>query len=67
MEEKQVFTLKNVTNGIALTHSHKIDPNKIQTIDDVIQIMKRLVLFVNDDGLKGIEHLIVDDEEEHKR
>lgn len=63
MEEKEVLTFKGEVGKIRLTHSHKIDPNKIQTIDDVIQIMKRLVLFVNDDGLKGIEHLIVEEEE----
>ncbi|MED4447431.1 hypothetical protein [Bacillus thuringiensis] len=40
---------------------HKIDPNKIKTLDDVIQILKRITLHVNEEGLKGIEHLIADD------
>ncbi|MDG0947873.1 hypothetical protein [Bacillus paranthracis] len=42
---------------------HKIDPNKIKTLDDVIQILKRVTLHVNDEGLKGIEHLILKDDE----
>lgn len=40
------------------THSYKIDPNKIKTLDDVIQILKRVTIYVNDEGVKGIEHLI---------
>ncbi|EJQ03076.1 MULTISPECIES: hypothetical protein [Bacillus cereus group] len=42
---------------------HKIDPNKIKTLDDVIQILRRVTMHVDDDGLKGIEHLIVVDDE----
>ncbi|WP_186320853.1 hypothetical protein [Bacillus mycoides] len=42
---------------------HKIDPNKIKTLDDVIQILRRVTMYVDDDGLKGIEHLIVEDDE----
>ncbi|MDA2480434.1 hypothetical protein PDN61_29300 [Bacillus cereus] len=45
-----------------LINSHKIDPNKIKTLDDVIQILKRVTLHVNDEGLKGIEHLIEKEE-----
>ncbi|MED0902488.1 hypothetical protein [Bacillus nitratireducens] len=40
------------------THPHKIGPNKIQTLNDVIQILRRMHIHVNDEGLKGIEHLI---------
>lgn len=46
---------------------YKIDPNKIKTLDDVIQILRKVHLHVNEEGVKGIEHLIVDDEEEHTR
>lgn len=40
------------------THPHKIDANKIKTLDDVILILSRLDLHVNDEGSKGMEHLI---------
>ncbi|MEW4236030.1 hypothetical protein Q0N71_23150 [Bacillus thuringiensis] len=55
MEDK-VLTLKSIK-------SYKIDPNKIKTLDDVVQILRRVHLRVNEEGLKGIEHLIVEDEE----
>ncbi|MBJ8031461.1 hypothetical protein JDS96_27260 [Bacillus cereus group sp. N21] len=44
------------------THRHKIDPNKIQTLDDVIQILRRVDMHVDDEGVKGIEHLIEKEE-----
>lgn len=59
MEEKEA--LKGEVVKFRLTHSHKIDPDKIQTLEDVIQILKRIKIHVNDEGLKGIEHLIADD------
>ncbi|WP_180247225.1 hypothetical protein [Bacillus cereus] len=38
---------------------YRVDPNKIQTLDDVIAILKRVTIYVNDEeSLKGIEHLI---------
>ncbi|OUB61240.1 hypothetical protein [Bacillus thuringiensis] len=57
--DEQKLTVKN-KNEIYLrpTYSHKIDPNKIKTLDDVIQILKRVILHVDDEGVKGIEHLI---------
>ncbi|MFE9082218.1 hypothetical protein [Bacillus mobilis] len=54
MEERKVLELKP-------TYPHKIDANKIKTLDDVIQIFSRMELCVDDKGLKGIEHLIADD------
>ncbi|PEL17591.1 hypothetical protein [Bacillus wiedmannii] len=61
MEEKEIITLKHAAHKLTVSHPHKIDPDKIQTLDDVIQILKRINLQVNDEGLKGIEHLIADD------
>ncbi|MBJ8031401.1 hypothetical protein [Bacillus cereus group sp. N21] len=42
------------------SHRYKIDPNKIQTLDDVIQILRRVDMHVDDKGVKGIEHLIAE-------
>ncbi|XKK18032.1 hypothetical protein HFP64_00105 [Bacillus sp. AC79A.1] len=53
----------NETIVFKSTYPHKIDPNKIKTLDDVIQILKRVNLHVDDEGLKGIEHLILKDDE----
>ncbi|MGH1046523.1 MULTISPECIES: hypothetical protein [Bacillus] len=55
MEDKRI-TLKS-------PYRHKIDPNKIKTLDDVIQILRRVTMHVDGDGLKGIEHLIEKDDE----
>jgi hypothetical protein len=52
--EGKVLTLK-------AAKLYKIDPNKIKTLDDVIRILRRVHLHVNEEGLKGIEHLIADD------
>ncbi|WP_180226188.1 hypothetical protein [Bacillus wiedmannii] len=54
MDETKVLEMKP-------THPHKIDANKIKTLDDVIRIFSRMDLRVDDKGLKGIEHLIADD------
>ncbi|HDR7611466.1 TPA: hypothetical protein QCX47_003066 [Bacillus mycoides] len=57
--DEQKLTIKNKKEiHIRPTFPHKIDPNKIKTLDDVIQILKRVTLHVDDEGLKGIEHLI---------
>lgn len=53
MDETKVLEMKP-------THPHKIDAKKIKTLDDVILLLSRLELHVNDEGLKGIEHLIVE-------
>mgnify|MGYP007039429771 CR=1 FL=1 len=43
---------------------YKINPNKIQTLDDVIAILKRVSIYVNgEETLEGIEHLIEKDDE----
>ncbi|MDV6040448.1 hypothetical protein N7X28_28940 [Bacillus sp. SM-B1] len=43
---------------------YKIDPNKIQSLDDVISILKNVTIYVNGEGaLKGLEHLIEKDDE----
>lgn len=55
--------VENKTLVLNSTHLHKINPNKIKTLDDVIQILKRVNLHVDDEGLKGIEHLILKDDE----
>ncbi|HHL0974524.1 TPA: hypothetical protein ACQUHP_006317 [Bacillus cereus] len=57
--DEQKLTVKT-QNEIQLrpTYSRKINPNKIKTLDDVIQILKRVAQHVNDEGVKGIEHLI---------
>ncbi|WP_198559952.1 hypothetical protein [Bacillus sp. SN10] len=43
---------------------YKIDPNKIQSLDDVISILKNVTIYVNgEEALKGLEHLIEKDDE----
>lgn len=42
----------------------KLNPNKIQTLDDVIAILKRVSIYTNsEETLEGIEHLIEKDDE----
>ncbi|HHP5740922.1 TPA: hypothetical protein ACSC8Z_005175 [Bacillus paranthracis] len=44
---------------------YKIDPNKIQSLDDVISILKNLTIYVNgEEALEGLEHLIEKDNEQ---
>ncbi|MDA2086266.1 hypothetical protein PDM90_02585 [Bacillus cereus] len=44
---------------------YKIDPNKIQTLEDVITILRNVTIYVNvEKSLEGIEHLIEKDDEE---
>ncbi|HDR3892248.1 hypothetical protein P4J09_03010 [Bacillus cereus] len=43
------------------THPHKIDANKIKTLDDVAKIIGLMDIHLDDKAVKGLEHLIVDD------
>jgi len=44
---------------------YKIDPNKIQSLDDVISILKNVTIYVNgEEALEGLEHLIEKDNEQ---
>ncbi|WP_199795771.1 hypothetical protein [Bacillus thuringiensis] len=46
-------------------NQYKIDPNKIQSLDDVISILKNVTIYVNgEEALEGLEHLIEKDDEE---
>ncbi|MED3090118.1 hypothetical protein [Bacillus toyonensis] len=50
--EGKTITLKSLNR-------YKIDPNKIQTLDDVIAILKKITIYVNgNESLEGLEHLI---------
>ncbi|WP_179958009.1 hypothetical protein [Bacillus sp. AR18-7] len=43
---------------------YKIDPNKIQSLDDVITILKSVTIYVNgEEALEVLEHLIEKDDE----
>ncbi|MCU7674938.1 hypothetical protein [Bacillus thuringiensis] len=43
---------------------YRIDPSKIQTLDDVIAILKKVTIYVNgNESLEGLEHLIEKDDE----
>lgn len=67
MEETN-WTVENTDkNSIYFKYrfQHKIDPNKIKTIDDVIEILKRIPMYVDDVYVKAIEHLVVSDEEQN--
>ncbi|MGC7811678.1 hypothetical protein [Bacillus paranthracis] len=57
MMEDQTLVLKTVKQ-------YKIDPNKIQTLEDVIAILKKVPMHVNgEEALEGLEHLIEKDDE----
>ncbi|WHT92349.1 hypothetical protein [Bacillus cereus] len=44
---------------------YKIDTNKIQTLEDVITILRNVTIYVNgEESLEGLEHLIEKDDEE---
>lgn len=43
------------------TFPHKIDGNKIKTLDDVIKILSLMEIRLDDKAVKGLEHLIADD------
>lgn len=44
---------------------YKIDPNKIQSLDDVISILKNVTIYVNgEEALEGLGHLIEKDNEQ---
>ncbi|MEI5924053.1 hypothetical protein ACK3XG_22445 [Bacillus sp. TD10] len=50
---------------LKLVKQYKIDPNKIQSLDDVISILKNVTIYVNgEEALEGLEHLIEKDDEE---
>ncbi|MDA2672190.1 hypothetical protein PDQ76_25565 [Bacillus cereus] len=42
------------------TFPHKIDGNKIKTLDDVIKILSLMEIRLDDKAVKGLEHLITD-------
>ncbi|CCW05975.1 hypothetical protein P9Z94_23070 [Bacillus thuringiensis] len=42
------------------TYLHKIDGNKIKTLDDVIKILGLMNICLDDKAVKGLEHLIAD-------
>ncbi|WP_431603229.1 hypothetical protein [Bacillus albus] len=56
MEETRVLEMKP-------THPHKIDANKIKTLDDVAKIIGLMDIHLDDKAVKGLEHLISDDNE----
>ncbi len=57
MMEGKTLTLKPLKR-------YKIDPNKIQSLDDVITILKNVTLYVNgEEALESLEHLIEKDDE----
>lgn len=39
---------------------YKIDANKIQSVEDILEILKRIDMYVDEKGVKGIEHLVAD-------
>ncbi|MDY7965440.1 hypothetical protein [Bacillus thuringiensis] len=53
MEERKVLKIKP-------THPHKIDANKIKTLDDLAKIIGLMDIHLDDKAVKGLEHLIAD-------
>ncbi|MGF9919214.1 hypothetical protein ABEX53_07735 [Bacillus toyonensis] len=58
MDEPIWRTAHKNTLYLRPTHRYRIDPNKIKSVHDAMEILKRIPMYVDDEGLKGIEHLI---------
>ncbi|PEO55423.1 hypothetical protein COI63_34450 [Bacillus toyonensis] len=58
MDESIWRTKPSNTLHLRPIHRYRIDPNKIKSVQDAIEILKRIPMYVDDEGLKGIEHLI---------
>lgn len=57
-------TLKGRTLVLKTPKRYKIDPNKIQTLEDVIAILKKVPMYANgEEALEGLEHLIEKEDE----
>ncbi|MED1382081.1 hypothetical protein ACQKFK_15105 [Bacillus mycoides] len=64
MEEKDLKAKKSDSIYLrAVVCSHKIDLNKIETLDDVIKILGLMDIRLDDKAVKGLEHLIEKEEE----
>ncbi|MCC2352025.1 hypothetical protein [Bacillus pacificus] len=61
MDESIWRTTPNNAINLKLLSVHRIDPNKIQSVQDILEILKRIPMYVDDEAVKGIEHLIADD------
>lgn len=62
--EGQTLTIKD-TEGIYLkpTYPHKIEANKIKSLEDVIKIIGLMNIHLDDQAVKGLEHLIEKEDE----
>ncbi len=61
MDESMWRTTPNNTIKLKSIKHRKIDPDKIQSVQDILEILKRIPMYVDDEAVKGIEHLIADD------
>lgn len=61
MSEQELRIEKKDSIYLKPTFPHKIDGNKIKTLDDVIKILSLMEIRLDDKAVKGLEHLIVDD------
>ncbi|MEC5238515.1 hypothetical protein [Bacillus mycoides] len=61
MDETMWRTTPDNTINLRPISHHRIDPSKIQSVQDILEILKRMPMYVDDEGVKGIEHLIADD------
>ncbi|MCU5561991.1 hypothetical protein [Bacillus pacificus] len=61
MDESMWRTTPNNTIKLKSIKRRKIDPDKIQSVQDILEILKRIPMYVDDEAVKGIEHLIADD------
>lgn len=56
----ETMTVPAETITMESVKRYKIDANKITSVDDIVQIIKRLDMYVDEKGVKGMEHLIAD-------
>ncbi|MEK4905434.1 hypothetical protein [Bacillus sp. FSL R9-9834] len=61
MDESMWRTTPNNTIKLKSIKRRKIDPDKIQSVQDILEILKRIPMYVDDKAVKGLEHLIADD------
>ncbi|KMP32211.1 hypothetical protein TU52_18805 [Bacillus cereus] len=62
MDESIWRTTPNNKINLKPLSVHRIDANKITSVQDILEILKRIPMYVDDEAVKGIEHLIADEQ-----
>ncbi|MED1287352.1 hypothetical protein [Bacillus mycoides] len=60
MDEQELRIEKKDSIHLRPTYPHKIDGSKIESLEDVIKILRLMDIRLDDKAVKGLEHLIED-------